>query len=101
MFLLTVLPSDLMESDYYEYRTDRGILSLHRSRDLHNCWDLRLNGEVVRSGYTDPNQAAFEVGNHDFGISELDELFRHVYVPSDLRSWRTSSHVYRRDSNPV
>lgn len=90
-----------MESGYYEYRTDRGILSISRSKIHPGHWDLRLNGELIRSSYTDPNQAALDTSNHDFGILEFDELFQHIYVPSDLRNWRTSSHVYRRDSRPI
>lgn len=89
-----------MESDYYEYRTDRGILSISRSKIRPDHWDLRCDGGLILSGYADPNQAALDASNHDFGIPKFDELFQHVYAPSDLRNWRTFSHVYRRDSKP-
>jgi hypothetical protein len=90
-----------MESDYYERRTDKGILSLNRNKDCASYWDWRLNGKLIHSNYTDPNQAALDASHHDFGTPELDELFQNVYVPSDLQDWRTSSHIYRRDSKPV
>lgn len=90
-----------MESEYYERRTDRGILTISPSKVRLGRWDLRLDGRLIRSDYTDPNQVALDASNHDFGIAEFDELFQHVYVPSDLRDWRTSSHVYRRDSKPI
>jgi hypothetical protein len=90
-----------MESDYYERRTDKGILSLNRNKDCPSYWDWRLNGKLIHSNYTDPNQAAFDASNHDFGTSELDELFQSVYVPSNLQDWRTSPSIYRKDSKPV
>jgi hypothetical protein len=88
-----------MESDYYERRTDRGILSLHQNEA--SFWDLRLNGKLIRSDCTDPNQVALDASRHDFGTPELDELFQNVYVPSDIQDWRTSRSIYRKDSKPA
>jgi hypothetical protein len=83
-----------MESDYYEYNTFRGILSLNRNSENPNNWDLRLNGELIHSRYIDLNQAAFDISRHDFGDEGLDELFQNIYVPSEIRFWRTTRSVY-------
>ena len=93
-----------MTSDYYEYKTIKGILTLR----LKGCnWELRLftesnpDGIELRSDYTDPDQAAFDASRSDFGLKELDELLRGVYAPSDLKQWRTSPSTYfRKIVNP-
>jgi hypothetical protein len=82
-----------MKSDYYEKKTARGILTL---RLIGGHWELRLYtepnpelyGKVIRSDYVDPDQAALDASRGDFGISEFDDLFQGVYVPSDLQKWR-------------
>jgi len=88
-----------MTSDYYERNTIKGILALLL---VGGSWELRLytesnpSGIVIRSDYPDPDQAAFYASRADFGIQEFDELFRGVYIPSDLKQWRTSRSIYRR-----
>jgi hypothetical protein len=89
-------------SDYYEYNSSKGIFTICRKKDCPNHWELRLYTEsnedaiVIRSDYLDPNEAAFDASKADFGIIEIDELFRNVYVPSELQFWRTFRSVYRR-----
>jgi hypothetical protein len=98
-------PQISMTSDYYEKKTVKGILTLRR---VGCFWELRLfsesnpEGIVLRSDYADPDQAAFDASRSDFGIKELDQFLSGVYVPSDLKRWRTSpSTYYKKIVNPV
>ena len=93
-----------MASDYYEKQTDKGLLTL---RLVGGAWKLKLypnsnpNGVLIRSDYMDPAQAALDANHADFGIQEFDELFRGVYVPSDLWGWGTSPmQHFRRSGRP-
>ena|SRR5580693_1836040 len=85
-------------SDYYEWKTSKGLLALCL---VNGLWILRLytksnlDGMVIRSGYTDPDQAALDANRGDFGIQEFDDLFRHIYTPSDLQQWRPFRSTYR------
>lgn len=90
-----------MASDYYEIKTARGILVI---RLIGGTWELGLytdekpNGVLIRSGYTNPDQAAFDASRADFGIQEFDDLFRGVYVPSDVWQWRKRQLPYMTGS---
>ncbi|HEV2318996.1 MAG TPA: hypothetical protein VGV18_04555 [Verrucomicrobiae bacterium] len=86
-----------MASDYYEKRTEIGILAI---RLIAGFWELRLHteanprGSQIRSDYSDPAQAALDANHADFGIPEFDALFRGIYVPSDLWHWSTCPMQY-------
>jgi hypothetical protein len=90
-----------MESDYYEYKSTKGLLSLRRNKDCPNNWDLCFNGHLIHSNFNDPYQAALHASKADFGIEWLDSHFSKVYVPSDIRQWRKSIGIYTNSSEKL
>jgi hypothetical protein len=79
-----------MDSDYYEWPTSRGPVTIERNEESPGLWDLYLNGAPLQEGYNDPDEAAFDANKADFGNANKIYLLKGIYVPSDLSQWRTT-----------
>ena len=82
-----------MESKYYEFDTGKGVLSLSKNKKCPGFWDFCFNEILIHSNYTDPDQAALDASNADFGIEWLDTKLNKIYVPSDITQWRRSKRT--------
>jgi hypothetical protein len=88
-----------MESDYYEVSAGKDILSISRNKKCPAFWDLCFNEIIIRSDYTDPDEAALHASKSDFAIEWLHAKLNKIYVPSDITQWRRSKRTLANAKN--
>jgi hypothetical protein len=90
-----------MHSDYYEWRTAKGPLTIEKSHQHPWCWDLCLNGMPIQKGYNDPNQAVVDANKSDFGDETKNSILKGIFVHWDIKQWSTwpSQTVEKKHQN--
>ena len=66
-----------------------GEVLIARNEERPSRWDLWISGKLVcPAHYQSPDDAAFFASRSDFGDEELNEKYKRLRVPDDLRRWR-------------
>ena len=75
----------------FTFPSSRGEVVIRRNQFQIGMWDLLIDRKIVRSAaYSDPREAAEQVGRNDLGDESLNLRYAGLFVPTDLDKWKHS-----------
>jgi hypothetical protein len=80
----------IMQTHSFWWHTPRGNVRINPSARGGSFWEIWLGEKLICDSFTSPEQAALYASRRDFPSQFAIDLFRGIYVPSDITYWRTS-----------